>query len=145
LRWDSSPPAVVPSRQLPAALREFLEAPNLVSVATLGRDGAPQATVVWFLLEGERILINTKAGRVKALNLDRDPRVALTVYDCANPYRSVQLRGVVGERREGAAASQDIHRLSRHYVGHDYGEPMDRISYLIEINSWSNWGMPELD
>lgn len=135
----------MPSRPLPSALRGFLEAPNLVSVATVGRDGAPQATVVWFLLEGERILINTKAGRVKALNLDRDPRVALTVFDCANPYRSVQLRGMVAERRDGAAASKDIHRLSRHYVGHDYHEPEDRISYLIAISSWSNWGMPELD
>jgi len=135
----------VPSPSLPAALRDFLEAPNLVSVATLGRDGAPQATVVWFLLEGERILINTKAGRVKTLNLDRDPRVALTVYDCANPYRSVQLRGVVSERRDGAAASEDIHRLSRRYAGHEYREPDDRISYLIAINSWSSWGMPELD
>jgi PPOX class probable F420-dependent enzyme len=122
-----------------------MEAPNLVSVATVGRDGAPQATVVWFLLEGDRILINTKAGRVKALNLDRDPRVALTVFDCANPYRSVQLRGVVAERREGAAATQDIHRLSRHYIGDDHHEPEDRISYLIAINSWSHWGMPELD
>ncbi|MFZ0995091.1 MAG: PPOX class F420-dependent oxidoreductase [Candidatus Dormiibacterota bacterium] len=135
----------MPNRPLPAALREFMEAPNLVSVATVGRDGAPQATVVWFLLEGERILINTKAGRVKALNLERDPRVAMTVFDCANPYRSVQLRGVVVERRDGASAAEDIHRLSRHYVGQDYREPEDRISYLIAVNSWSSWGMPELE
>jgi PPOX class probable F420-dependent enzyme len=123
-------------------VRELLEAPNLATVATVGADGAPQATVVWFLLEGDLVLINTKAGRVKALNLDRDPRVALAVFDCADPYRSLQLRGIVAGRREGEAASEDIHRLSRRYVGHDYHEPEERISYLIAINSWSAWGVP---
>jgi PPOX class probable F420-dependent enzyme len=135
----------VPSRLLPSAVREFLESRNLATVATLGADGAPQATVVWFLLEGDRVLINTRAGRVKALNLDRDPRVALTVFDCADPYRSIQLRGVVTERRVGAAANQDIHRLSRRYLGHDFERSEVRISYLIGINSWSAWGMPEVE
>lgn len=135
----------MPSRPIPSAVSEFLEAPNLATVATLGADGAPQATVVWFLLEGDQVLINTKAGRVKALNLDRDPRVALTVFDCGAPYRSIQMRGVVTERRVGAAASEDIHRLSRRYVGHDFERSEVRISYLIGINSWSAWGMPEVE
>lgn len=135
----------MPSRPIPSAVREFLEAPNLATVATLGADGAPQATVVWFLLEGDRILINTKAGRVKALNLDRDPRVALTVFDCGAPDRSVQLRGLVDERRVGAAANEDIHRLSRRYVGSDFERSEERISYLIAITSWSQWGMAEVE
>ncbi|MGA8208202.1 MAG: PPOX class F420-dependent oxidoreductase [Candidatus Dormiibacterota bacterium] len=135
----------MPSRQIPAAVLEFLEAPNLATVATLGADGAPQATVVWFLLEGDQVLINTKAGRVKAHNLDRDPRVALTVFDCAAPYRSLQLRGVVTERRVGPAATEDIHRLSRRYVGHDFEKSEARISFLIGVNSWSAWGMPEVE
>ena len=126
-------------------MREFLEAPNLATVATLGADGAPQATVVWFLLEGDRILINTKGGRVKALNLDRDPRVALTIFDCGAPYRSLQLRGVVAERRVGEAATEDIHRLSRRYVGSDFERTEVRLSYLIGITSWSQWGMPEVE
>jgi len=135
----------VPSRPLPSALRKFLEATNLATVATLGADGAPQVTVVWFLLEGDRILINTKAGRVKALNLDRDPRVALTVFDCAAPERSLQLRGVVAERRVGAAATEDINRLSRRYVGSDFERSEVRISFLIAIHSWSQWGMSEVE
>lgn len=135
----------MPSRQIPSALREFLEEPNLATVATLGADGAPQATVVWFLLEGDQILINTKAGRVKALNLDRDPRVALTIFDSSAPYRSLQLQGVVAERRVGAAADEDIHRLSRRYVGRDFEKSEVRITYLIGINSWSTWGMPEVE
>ncbi|MGA7172149.1 MAG: pyridoxamine 5'-phosphate oxidase family protein, partial [Candidatus Dormiibacterota bacterium] len=66
----------MPEGLLPAAVRDFLTAPNLATVATLGTDGSPQATVVWFLLEGDLVLINTKVGRSKVRNLTRDPRVA---------------------------------------------------------------------
>jgi PPOX class probable F420-dependent enzyme len=125
-------------------VQEFLSAPNLATVATLGRDGAPQATVVWFLLEGDLVLINTQVGRSKVRNLARDPRVALAVFDSEDPYRSVQVRGVVAGRRAGEAASEDIHRLSRHYTGHDYGDPEGRISYLIAVESWSSYGLPEV-
>lgn len=118
----------------------MLEGTNLATLATLGQDGAPQATVVWYLMEGDRVLVNTKLGRSKQANLDRDPRVALAVFDSANPYRSVQLRGIADVRREGEAASRDIHRLSQRYTGHDYGEPEGRVSYLFKVQSWSAWG-----
>jgi PPOX class probable F420-dependent enzyme len=125
-------------------VREFLDAPNLATVATVDRDGAPQATVVWFLMEGDLVLVNTKVGRSKVRNLSRDPRVALAVFDHDDPDRSVQVRGVAEGRRDGAAASQDIHRLSRRYTGQDFGDPAGRISYLITIVSWSSFGLPEV-
>jgi len=135
----------VPKGPLPAAVREFLKAPNLATVVTLDPDGAPQATVVWFLFEDDRVLVNTKAGRVKVHNLANDPRVALTVFDCAQPYLSVQLRGVVEEERRGEQAAADIHRLSQRYTSLDYSAPEERISYLIGIRSWSAWGLAGAD
>jgi PPOX class probable F420-dependent enzyme len=133
----------VPRPPLPPEVREFLGHPFLATLATLGRDGAPQATVVWFLLEGDRVLINTKVGRSKVRNLARDPRVAMAVFDSQRPERSVQVRGIAEERREGDAAAEDIHRLSRHYSGHDYPEPDARISYLIRVESWTSFGFAE--
>jgi PPOX class probable F420-dependent enzyme len=115
----------------------------MATVATVDPKGAPQATIVWFDLEGEMVLVNTKLDRAKARNLARDPRVALAVFDDSNPYRSVQLRGLVREQRIGERAADDIHRLSRRYTGHDYGEPTNRISYLVEVESWSSWGLSE--
>ncbi|HUY09887.1 MAG TPA: PPOX class F420-dependent oxidoreductase [Candidatus Dormibacteraeota bacterium] len=134
----------MPDGPLPPALRDFLDAANLATVATLGSDGSPQATVVWFLLEGDLVLINTKIGRSKVRNLARDPRVAMAVFDSEDPYRSVQVRGVVEARRDGADASEDIHRLSRRYTGHDYRDPEGRISYLIKVKSWTAYGLPEV-
>ncbi len=126
---------------LPATLRQFLEAPNLATVATLDERGAPHATVVWFDLEGDRVLVNTRLGRAKERNLARDPRVAVAVFDADDPYRSVQLRGEVEEVRTGERAIADIHRLSQRYTGHDYADAVARISYLIGVSSWSSWGL----
>jgi len=135
----------VPRGPLPPQVREFLESPHLAALATLGRDGSPQATVLWYLLEGDLVLVNTRVGRSKVRNLDRDPRVALAVYDRADPYRSVQVRGVVSGRRDGAAAGEDIHRLSRRYTGQDFRDAQGRVSYLITVRSWSTYGLPEIE
>lgn len=135
----------MPEAPLPFAVREFLGQPHPAALATLGRDGAPQATAVWFLLEAEVLLVNTARGRSKARNLDRDPRVALAVFDAQEPSRSVQVRGRVQGRREGAAAAADLQRLSRHYTGHDFPAAEDRISYLITPESWSSYGLIEGD
>ncbi|MGH7666252.1 MAG: PPOX class F420-dependent oxidoreductase [Candidatus Dormibacteria bacterium] len=133
----------MPKGPLPTPVRQFLDSPNMATLATLGADGAPQATVVWFLLEEGGVLVNTRAGRSKVRNLAGDGRVALAVFDRDDPYRSVQVRGRARELCRGSAASDDIHRLSRRYTGHDYRDPAHRISYLIEVESWSSYGLPE--
>lgn len=132
----------MPSGPLPEAVRHFLAAPNLATLATLDAQGAPQATVVWFLLEGDLVLVNTRSGRAKVRNLDREPRSALAVFDSADPYQSVQLRGSVVERYGGERAAADIHRLSRRYLNSDYRDPTERISYWIAISSWTAYRVP---
>ncbi|MBM3470361.1 MAG: hypothetical protein FJX73_06175 [Armatimonadetes bacterium] len=57
------------STQLDEATRAFLGEPNPAVLATVSPEGRPQATPVWFTLEGDQILINTSKGRVKLRNL----------------------------------------------------------------------------
>lgn len=116
-------------------VRAFLDKPNLGVLATVGRTGAPQATPVWFLVDGDRILVNTSAGRVKLRNVRRTPPVALVVVDHDDPYAYVQIQGrVEAFDREGGA--RDIDRLSWRYRGRPYrypptDAPERRISLLI--------------
>ncbi len=131
----------MPEGPLPVEVREFLDRPNFAALATLGKDGAPQVTVIWFALQGEGVLINTRLGRRKVRNLARDPRVALVVYDKDQPYSEVQLRGRAVELYREERAAADIHRLSQRYTGHDYSDPTDRVSYLVTIESWMTYGM----
>jgi PPOX class probable F420-dependent enzyme len=88
------------------------------NLATLMPDGSPQVTPVWCDYDGENVLINTAAGRVKDKNLQREPRVSLSILDPDNPYRYLQIRGRVVERtHEGA--DEHINRMSKKYLGVD--------------------------
>jgi PPOX class probable F420-dependent enzyme len=100
-----------------AAARELLDGKNFASVATIGPDGAPQASVVWVKREGDAVLFSTTATRQKARNLARDARVAVSIFDLANPYRSIEIRGraELVDDRELTLPTE----LSRKYLGED--------------------------
>ncbi|AZP16978.1 PPOX class F420-dependent oxidoreductase [Streptomyces aquilus] len=75
------------------SVRALLDGKNFASVATLGPDGAPQNSVVWIKREGDAVLFSSVDNRQKIRNLRRDPRISVSVYDLANPYTSVEIRG----------------------------------------------------
>jgi PPOX class probable F420-dependent enzyme len=103
----------------PGAVK-LLQEPLLADFVTLMSDGSPQVTPVWVDVEpdGRHVLINTAEGRLKAKNTERDPRVALSIVDNQNPYRTVEVRGRVTERRhEGADAHIDA--MAKKYLGQD--------------------------
>jgi PPOX class probable F420-dependent enzyme len=93
----------------------LLEEPNVATVGTVNPDGSPQLTIVWIDWDGEHVLFNTAAGRVKPRNLERDPRVSVLVADRADPYRWVAVRGLAELTSEGA--DEHIDKLARKYTG----------------------------
>ncbi len=101
---------------------KLLQEKHLAILSTIMRDGSPQATPVWVDVEpnGAHILINTVAGHLKTNNIARDPRVAVTVVDSQNPYRSVVVRGTIVERRgPDQGANDHINLLTKKYTGRD--------------------------
>jgi PPOX class probable F420-dependent enzyme len=80
---------------IPEEFHPLLTSTALALVSTLGPDGAPQATPLWFLFEDGHVRISLVEGRQKLRNLRRDPRVSLVVIDPASPTRYVELRGTV--------------------------------------------------
>src|SRR5439155_10957757 len=95
--WDTT--TVLMATQLSNEIRVLLDGPNFVNLATLMPDGSPQSVPVWAGREGDRVLICTGEGSLKAKNTQRDPRVALSIVDFHDPYQEAQLRGRVVERR----------------------------------------------
>jgi hypothetical protein len=88
---------------------------------------------VWILREEDRVCFFTQPGSRKAKNLERDPRVAISLVDLERPYRTVQLRGRVVETREGADALVTIDRLSQKYTGRPF--PMRTgIVLVVEVD-----------
>jgi PPOX class probable F420-dependent enzyme len=126
---------------LPDNVKKFLDKPNLAVVATVSPLGRPQATPVWFMLDGNEVLINTAKGRAKLRNLQANPRVSLAIYDRDNPYAYVQIRGIATAFDEKNGA-RDIDRLSLRYRGEPYkyqpgNTPADRVSVRIKPTGFS--------
>ncbi|MEV2233663.1 PPOX class F420-dependent oxidoreductase [Streptomyces phaeochromogenes] len=105
------------------SVRALLDGKNFASVATLGPGGAPQNSVVWFKREGDTVLFSSTDGRQKIRNLRRDPRISVSVYDLANPYTSVEIRGTAEILPD--EDKRLPHELSHKYLGIDPPEEKD--------------------
>jgi PPOX class probable F420-dependent enzyme len=114
--------------------RALLDGPNFAHLATLMPDGSPQSVPVWVGREGDRILIGTGEGSLKAKNTRRDPRVALSIIDFSNPYQEAQLRGRVVERRPDGDF-KFIDAISLKYTGKPFPfrNPEGRVALVIEF------------
>jgi PPOX class probable F420-dependent enzyme len=92
--------------------------PAFANLATLNVDGSPQVTPVWVDFDGTNVIINTAKGRLKAKNLEREPRVALSIADPENPYRYLGIQGRVVEMTE-AGGDAHIDKMAKKYMGKD--------------------------
>jgi PPOX class probable F420-dependent enzyme len=101
---------------IPDSHRDLIDGPVLAVLTTLMPDGWPQSSLVWFNGDGEHLLVKTARGRRKALNMDRDPRVTLLAADPQEPYRYLEVRGLVVESTEEGAIAH-IDELCRLYTG----------------------------
>jgi len=105
------------TKKLSAQEIDLLREPQIANVATVMPDGTPQVTPVWIDTDGENVLFNTSKGRVKHRNLVRNPKVAISVVDKNDPYRTLIVRGTAQFVDEGADAHIDA--LAKKYLGVD--------------------------
>ena len=81
--------------ELPASHADLLERPLFGHLATVAPDGSPHSSVMWFVWDGEVLRFTHTSTRQKFKNLQREPRIALSIHDPENRYRSLEVRGVV--------------------------------------------------
>ena len=119
---------------IPEAFHDLFERKTFAHLATVMPDGAPHVAPVWidYMVEGERLLVNTERGRQKVVNVQHDPRVGLSMTDPEDPYRRLSVVGEVVEMTtEGAREHIDV--LSRRYTGHDYDNEIRTERLLLVI------------
>jgi PPOX class probable F420-dependent enzyme len=97
---------------------ELLKGKNFCHVATVRADGTIHGTPVWVDVQDGIPTLNTAEGRAWPRNLERDPRVTLTVQNLENPYEYVEIRGRVSERTHDGA-DEHIDALAKKYMGVD--------------------------
>lgn len=119
--------------------REMLErADSFGTLATINADGTPHQAVVWYLVRGDSLVVNSAVGRIWPANLRRDPRCSLLVED---GYDWVSIQGSVEVVTDQPSAQADIAAMARRYKAHDpeaaermireVFRPQERISFLL--------------
>jgi PPOX class probable F420-dependent enzyme len=107
--------------EIPPEAREVLESDRLAHLVTLNPDGSPQVTCVWVGLEGDEIVSGHLGAWQKVRNVERGPRVALSIEAKGTNELGLQEYLVVHGRariQEGGAPEL-LQRLARTYIGPD--------------------------
>ena len=78
-------------------VQKILQSKAFAHLATLGSNGEPQSSPMWFLWDGEYIKFTHTTNRKKYQNIQRDPRVSISITDLDVPYTYAEFRGVIGE------------------------------------------------
>jgi PPOX class probable F420-dependent enzyme len=97
---------------------ELLQAKNFCHVATLRKDGSVHGVPVWVDVQNGQPVLNTAVGRAWPNNLERDPRVTLTIQNTENPYEYLAIRGTIAESTTDGA-DEHIDALAKKYMGVD--------------------------
>lgn len=122
---------------IPERFIDILQSKALAHVATIGPKGEPQSSAIWFDWDGTHILFAMKKERQKYRNLLRDPRIAVSIVDPANPYRSLEIRGRV--RIEEDRNYRFINAMSQKYLNRDTtaeegGPEEERVVIFVEAD-----------
>lgn len=77
---------------IPDSHRDLLDA-QFATLATIGPDGRPQLSEVWFLAEGDTIRLSLNDSRQKTKNLMARPETNVFILDLTVPFRYLEVRG----------------------------------------------------
>ena len=77
---------------IPQSHRDLLDS-KFATIATIGHDGRPQLSEVWFLADDDTVRVSLNGKRQKTKNLQARSAVNLFILDLANPMRYLELRG----------------------------------------------------
>lgn len=128
---------------IPGEFLDLLSSTALAHIATIGPKGEPQSTPVWFGWDGMYLSFSQTKARQKYKNVLRDPRIALSIVDPANPYRYLEIRGKVVRIDEDADVAF-INSMAKKYMGQDiypWHRPGDeRVVIVVEPEHTSHMG-----
>ena len=128
---------------IPESHADILDKPAFASVATIGPNGEPQNNPVWFGWDGSRIRFSQTTTRQKYRNVSVDRRVALSILDPDDPYRYLEVRGVVVDVEDDPDLVF-INSMAHKYLGLDrypWHQPGDeRVVIVVEPTRTTTMG-----
>jgi PPOX class probable F420-dependent enzyme len=134
----------------------FLQDNLKVQVASIGRDGAPHLTTLFYVLHEGRLAFWTYARSQKIRNLERDPRVTGLVEDGSDyfelrgvsmtgtaeivrdPARVLEIGSAVAVRMVGAASLDDLGELGRSTVEQQARKRVAVVLHPERVATWDH-------
>lgn len=125
---------------VPESHRDLLQA-QVAILATVGPNGTPQSSALWFLAEDDVIRLSLNTLRQKTKNLQRNPLFSLIIMDPAGPYRYVEFRGA-------AEVESDADYTFAQRLGEKYGANLrerdqpgeSRVVVTLPLTRVTTWG-----
>jgi PPOX class probable F420-dependent enzyme len=103
------------------AVRDFLQENPVGVLGTLPADGRLRQSVVYYAIDGDRLLVSTEAKRAKARDVARNNRASLCVVGTSRPYPSATLEGPARVRTTAIGA--DTGAVMARITGMETAEP----------------------
>ena len=105
----------------PAEQAAMLDAARTAILVTIGPDGVPDPTAMWFVVDNGHVVTRTYAKSQKVRNLERDPRVSVLIEDgeTYDTLRGLQLTGRIALSRDVEEVLDVVEGLARKYQGVD--------------------------
>jgi PPOX class probable F420-dependent enzyme len=123
---------------LPASHRDLLDS-GIATLATIGPDGRPQLSAVWFVADGDSIELSLNTARQKTKNLAANPKCNLFILDLTAPSRYLELRAdaEISPDTDGACAARVNAKYGAHVEDNDReGETRVKVSIIpVRVNA----------
>jgi len=134
--------------------KQLLTERRIASVATIGPDGAPHLTSVWFLYEDGALYLAIASSSAKGRNLASNPHVAVMI-DSREPYQEAGITAIgEAELLSGERAAAIVRKVHAKYLSAEaLDDPqvgpvfaaIDDMAVKVVPQRWLSWDMSELD
>ena len=114
----------------------LLEGTPIAHLASVLPDGAPHSVPVWVGIHEDHVVIMTGPGSQKARNLQRDPRVAISLRPEDNPYSPVIIRGRIVTWLSGEEGWTVVDAIAEKYIHAPYDRDHERVVGMIAIDQF---------
>jgi PPOX class probable F420-dependent enzyme len=114
-------------------VKELAKGRNFAFASTMMPNGSIQTLPVWIDCDDEHLLINTEVHRQKYKNLQRDPRMTVTIIEDGNWFNYAEVRGHLAGVVRGEEARAHIDALARKYTGADYANPIQSERVVLKV------------
>lgn len=107
-------------------IRRRLDGELVTWMTTVSRDGQPQTSPVWFLVEDDVIVVYSLDGTPRTRNIAANPRVCLNLNSTPEGSEVVIIEGVAEVASDGPPANEDERYVAKYEV------PMDDLGMTPE-------------